>query len=80
MVVLVYVDDIMIAFSDDDDDLIQLQALLRSEFKIKDFSPSRFFHGLEISRNSAGISVCQHKYALNLLEDLGMLGANTNMH
>lgn len=57
VVVLVYVDDIMIAFNVDDD-LIQLQAILRFEFKIKDFGPFRFFHGLEISRYLAGISVC----------------------
>lgn len=71
--VLVYVDDIMIA-SNDTAEVENLQALLRSEFKIKDLGPARFFLRLEIVRSSAGISVCQRKYAQNLLEDACLLG------
>lgn len=46
VVVLVYVDDILIA-SNDPTAVDALQSLFRSEFKIKYLGPARFFLGLE---------------------------------
>ncbi|KAG7578814.1 GAG-pre-integrase domain [Arabidopsis thaliana x Arabidopsis arenosa] len=69
---LVYVDDIMIA-SNSDSELQALKDALHAAFKIKDMGAPKFFLGLEIARNATGISVCQRKYALDILASTGML-------
>ncbi|XP_019097481.1 PREDICTED: uncharacterized protein LOC109131240 [Camelina sativa] len=60
--------------SNNDSAVTGLKDLLKSEFKIKDVGPARFFFGLEISGSLADISVCERKYAQNLLEDACLLG------
>ncbi|XP_019094528.1 PREDICTED: uncharacterized protein LOC109129936 [Camelina sativa] len=69
---LIYVDDIMIA-SNNDNDLQEVKTILHAAFKIKDMGAPKFFLGLEIARNSSGISVCQRKYALDILASTGLL-------
>ncbi|XP_019099653.1 PREDICTED: uncharacterized protein LOC109132484 [Camelina sativa] len=72
LLLLVYIDDIMIA-SNNDVDLHDLKAVLHVAFKIKDMGAPKFLLGLEIARNSSGISVCQRKYALDILALTGLL-------
>ncbi|KAL9280496.1 putative RNA-directed DNA polymerase [Arabidopsis thaliana] len=73
VVVLVYVDDIVIA-STSDAAAAQFTHDLQNQFKLRDLSDLKYFLGLEIARTSEGISLCQRKYALELLSAAGMLG------
>ncbi|KAG7533590.1 Retrotransposon Copia-like N-terminal [Arabidopsis thaliana x Arabidopsis arenosa] len=73
LALLVYVDDILIA-SNSDEAVSTLKNILATAFKLKDLGPVKYFLGLEIARNKNGISVCQRKYTLDLLESVGLLG------
>ncbi|KAG7554602.1 Retrotransposon Copia-like N-terminal [Arabidopsis suecica] len=72
LVVLVYVDDIVIA-STSEALAGSLTQNLKQQFKLRDLGELKYFLGLEIARNSDGISLCQRKYALELLTATGML-------
>ncbi len=71
---LVYVDDIVLA-SNDLSVISDITNLLNAQFKLKDLGILKFFLGLKIARTSLGISVCQRKYALEILEDSGLLAS-----
>jgi hypothetical protein len=72
--VLVYVDDILIT-SNDAASVKALTEFLDQKFKLKDLGPAKYFLGLELARSKKGISLCQRKYALDILEDSGFLAA-----
>uniref|UniRef100_A0A2N9IE75 Reverse transcriptase Ty1/copia-type domain-containing protein n=1 Tax=Fagus sylvatica TaxID=28930 RepID=A0A2N9IE75_FAGSY len=69
---LVYVDDILIA-SNDLASVTLLTTFLDTQFKLKDLGPAKYFFGLELARSQKGISLCQRKYALDILQDSGFL-------
>ncbi|XP_004293245.1 PREDICTED: uncharacterized mitochondrial protein AtMg00810-like [Fragaria vesca subsp. vesca] len=48
---------------------------LASHFKLKDMGQLRYFIGIEVARSKQGIVMCQRKYALEVLEDAGFMGA-----
>ncbi|XP_042976306.1 uncharacterized protein LOC122307472 [Carya illinoinensis] len=73
IILLVYVDDILIA-SNDDIAMASLKACLNAHFKPKDLGPLKYFLDLEASRSSKGIHLCQRKYSLEIMEDCGLLG------
>ncbi|KAK2354629.1 putative mitochondrial protein [Trifolium repens] len=72
--ILVYVDDLVMGGTDMDE-ITQLKALLDSKFSIKDLGHLKYFLGFEVARSKDGISLCQRKYTLDLLQDSGLLAA-----
>ena len=74
LALLVYVDDILIA-SNDVVSVTRLTTFLDHHFKLKDLGSAKYFLGLELARSAKGISLCQRKYTLDILQDTGFLGS-----
>ena len=72
-IVAVYVDDIIIT-GDDEEEIKRVKGCLSKEFEVKDLGNLKYFLGIEVARTEKGISLCQRKYTLDLLSDMGMMG------
>ncbi|CAL9018556.1 unnamed protein product [Prunus brigantina] len=72
--VLIYVDDILLT-GNDPQEMQLLKAFLLKHFRIKDLGDLKYFLGIEVSRSQKGIFISQRKYALDVIQDAGLLGA-----
>jgi hypothetical protein len=52
-----------------------LKLFLQQKFHTKDLGKLKYFLGIEVARSRKGINLSQRKYVLDLLEEIGFLGA-----
>ncbi|GJS47267.1 ribonuclease H-like domain-containing protein [Tanacetum coccineum] len=72
---LLYVNDIVLTASSSD----LLQRIIRSlhqEFAVTDLCSLNYFLGISVTRNSSGMFLSQKKYAVEILEQAGMVNCN----
>ena len=69
---IVYVDDIVIT-GNDHRGINKLKHHLSLHFQTKDLGKLRYFLGIEVAQSRSGISICQRKYALDILSETGMM-------
>ncbi|RVW42190.1 Retrovirus-related Pol polyprotein from transposon RE1 [Vitis vinifera] len=62
------------SYRNDPEERKALQNYLFREFEMKDLGHLKYFLGIEVSRSSEGIFLSQRKYALDLLQEIGMSG------
>ncbi|KAK4383963.1 Retrovirus-related Pol polyprotein from transposon RE2 [Sesamum angolense] len=73
---LVYVDDILV-MAPTEDLISEIKQYLDALFTIKDLGYAKYFLGLEIARSTEGMSIMQHKYAMDIITDSGMVSATS---
>lgn len=73
LAILVYIDDILVV-GNDDIVVDQFKTVLKTAFKLRDLGSAKYFLGFKIARSKHGISINQRKYALEIIEDAGLIG------
>lgn len=69
---IVYVND-MVVIGNDPSEITTLQKQLATEFELKDLGNLKYFFGIKVARSAQGISLCQQKYVMDLLTEIGMI-------
>lgn len=73
MALLVYVDDIVLP-SNNTSACRELKEYLNTCFSIKDLHPLKFFLGIEVACGPKGLFFIRRKYALEIVNECGLLG------
>ena len=69
---IVYVDDIVIT-GNDVVGISQLKEYLCRHFQTKDLGSLKYFLGIEVAQSKDGVVISQRKYALDILQETGMI-------
>ncbi|CAM8989719.1 unnamed protein product [Rhodiola kirilowii] len=72
LILLVYVDDVVITGTCTAM-IHKVKQFIHDAFKIKDLGLLKYFLGIEVARSDDGVFINQRKYALDLLNDVGLL-------
>ena len=70
---LAYVDDIILA-GNDPHACTAFRTYFNAYFQIKDLGPLKYFLGIEVARRPRGVFLSQRKYALETVQESGLLG------
>ena len=71
---IVYVDDIVITGSDHQG-IVQVKQHLCHHFQTKDLCKLRYLLGIEVAQSKDGVVISQRKYAMDILEETGLMSA-----
>ncbi|XP_050909238.1 uncharacterized mitochondrial protein AtMg00810-like [Lathyrus oleraceus] len=72
IVVLIYVDDLIVA-GNDAKSCVKFKQYLSECFHMKDLGGLKYFLGLELVHGPSGLFICQRNYTLDILNECGML-------
>ncbi|GJT38133.1 retrovirus-related pol polyprotein from transposon RE2 [Tanacetum coccineum] len=72
--VLVYVDNLIVS-GNDHEPITQFKTNLSNCFHMKDLENLKYFLAIEVACANEGIFLCQRKYALDIISEVGLLGA-----
>jgi hypothetical protein len=75
LVISVYVDDLLIGGSVDED-IAKFKQEMQEQFRMNDLGLLTYYLGIEVCQDDSGITLCQSEYAQKLLERIGIASCN----